>query len=617
MNRTTLFGLVATLSATALLTSSTLSAQTRPAKVPPAPAPVAKPAPISKPAPAAPYDAYELFDKLNTLNALNARTDDLARIKAEALADYPRQQIELARVQARDMAASASAFADLQAVRSLDAMKYAQLDAMPFAASASASVYGAFSGYRTEAPEPWAQQDPADSLYRDARKALSTDQYEKAASLFQQIWRRYPSSTYTPDAYYWQAFALQRQGGDKNLGEALASLETQQQKFPKAATRGDANSLRNRIEGQLGRRGDAAVASTLRGRAERAASDGCPRADEDERIEALNALTQMDSEKALPILKQVLSRREPCTQQLRRTAIMLIARNRQPEVAQTLMSAAKSDPDREVREQAVFWMANLPGDEAVDMLIDLARSGDDLELRKRAVYSLSRSKSPKAASTVRALVLDENQPEELRGEALMWVTSRSSGMDAAQSFSYLKELYGKTGTIAFRQRVLSLMSQQRTDDTRNFLVSVALNERDPIDLRRSAVSYVSSSGRWAMRSTYTMNNAVRVVTTGQGASVAPAPASAGGGQQASSEAEKQTQASAVSALNTIYEKAADLDIKRQALSSLANTGEAGIDRLIDVAKNEKNAELRRSAVSYLSRTKDPRALQLLQDIVNK
>jgi HEAT repeat protein len=118
-----------------------------------------------------------------------------------------------------------------------------------------------------------------------------------------------------------------------------------------------------------------------------------------------------------------------------------------------------------------------------------------------------------------------------------------------------------------------------------------------------------------MRSTFAMNNAVRVVTTGQGASVAPA--SAGGGQQATSEAEKQSQASAVSALNTIYEKAADLDIKRQALSSLANTGEAGIDRLIDVAKNEKNVELRRSAVSYLSRTKDPRALQLLQDIVNK
>jgi len=36
-----------------------------------------------------------------------------------------------------------------------------------------------------------------------------------------------------------------------------------------------------------------------------------------------------------------------------------------------------------------------------------------------------------------------------------------------------------------------------------------------------------------------------------------------------------------------------------------------------VARHEKNPELRKAAVSMLSRTKDPRALALLQEIIDR
>lgn len=600
-----------TLAAVIALGAPGAAAQSRPTKAPPAPVaspapapmPAAKPSPMAKPAPLAPRPARAPFDPFDPDDVLSL---DMAQIKAEAMAAIPRVDVELARIQAQDMAASARAMADLQVSVNLDAAKLAAIAEAPMAIGVTDAWGGAWSkGYRTAAPEPWAPQDVADSLYREARKALSADQYEKSAELFKRIWRSYPQSAYAADAYYWQAFALQRQGGDKNLGEALASLETQAQKFPKASTLGDARSLRARIEGQLGRRGDQAMATTLRSRAERAASDGCPRADEDERIEALNAVMQMDRDQALPILKKVLARREPCTQSLRRTAVMLIARNKQPEVAQTLMSVAKSDPDREVREQAVFWLANVQSDDAVDMLIELAKRGDDLELRKRAVYSLSRSKSPKAQETLRQIVLDENQPEDLRGDALNWVTSRGNGMEASQSLSYLKDVYAKGGTLNFRQRVLSMMSVARNDEARNFFVSVALNEREPMDLRRTAVSMISSSGRWGrINATFVMAST-------------PARADAGQYRAEAAKVDSAGSAAAMTALMTVYQKVEDLDLKRQALSSLASAGDAGIDKLLDIARNEKNVELRRSAVSALSRTKDPRALQLLQEIINK
>jgi len=577
-------------------------------------------------APAAP------LTPLFPIDAFDAPYPELARIKAEAIADLPRQELELARIQARDIAANAMAVADLQVAASLDAMRYAPIAEAPFALGLTSTRTGGGSGYRTEAPEAWAQQDPADSLYREARKALTGESYEKAASLYNQIWRRYPASVYTPDAYYWQAFALMRQGGDRNLGEALASLETQQQKFPKASTRGDANALRNRIEGQLGRAGDMAVATTLRGRAERAASDGCPRADEDERIEALNAVMQMDQEQAMPILKKVLARREPCTQQLRRTAVMLVARRNQPEVASTLMGVAKNDPDKDVREQAVFWMANVQSDDATSMLIDLAKNGDDLDLRKRAIYALSRSKSPKAAETLRQIALDEKQPDDIRSDALTWAFNRPADRDNPQTVSFYKELFGKTGTINFRQRVLGAISQARTDEARNFLVSVALNEREPMDLRRTAVSSISGSSRWGTLGSLSRLTAPRAVGAsaggGQVSSVVSTNVSttgsltfAGSGQSASGsndQANAESTAAAVAALGTVYDKSGDTEIRRAALSSLSSMRDnAGLDKILDIARNEKNSELRRSAVSMLSRTKDPRAVQLLQEIINK
>ncbi|HUF76005.1 MAG TPA: outer membrane protein assembly factor BamD, partial [Longimicrobiales bacterium] len=57
-----------------------------------------------------------------------------------------------------------------------------------------------------------AQQDPASALYREAREALSRDDLTVAAARFERIRSEHPSSMYVPDSYYWQAFALYREG---------------------------------------------------------------------------------------------------------------------------------------------------------------------------------------------------------------------------------------------------------------------------------------------------------------------------------------------------------------------------------------------------------------------
>ena len=541
----------------------------RPARAPVAPVPAPRPAPAPAPA-AAPTPSVWSMDGAFMDPMWRADVEREASRAARAGLDAARAGLDAARVgltidgaALRDQIAALAPMAELSGLSRLSELS--ALAAVDGVVNLSGLAVSRSRGYRTEAPEPWAQSDPADSLYREARKALSSDAYRKAADMFNQIWRRYPSSTYTPDAYYWQAFALQRLGGDQNLGEALATLETQAQKFPKAATRGDAAALRARMEGVLARRGDQAMATTLMGRAEGATRDGCLRANDDERIDALNAVTQMDADKAMPILKKVLARREACTQQLRRTAVWLVASRKAPEAAEILMNVAKTDPDKEVREQAVFWMANVPTDEATTMLIDLARRGDDLDLRKRAVYALSRSKQARAATTLREIALDGNAPIELRGDAMQWYIS-GAGRSADETMAFLKDMYGKADEQQLKMRVLSQIASRRTEESRDFLVAIATNQRESMDARRAAVSVIGNLAQ----------------------------------------------------LSTIYDKSPDLEIRRQVLSSLASMRDnAGIDKLIDVARNEKNFELRKTAVSMLTRTKDPRALALLQEIIDR
>src|SRR5919112_1304115 len=91
--------------------------------------------------------------------------------------------------------------------------------------------------FATVPPAAWAEADPADSLYRAARRSLAQKDYEAAARAFDAIVTRYPRSEYAPDALYWKGFALYRNG---SLRDAFQALEAQARRYPKAATREDA-----------------------------------------------------------------------------------------------------------------------------------------------------------------------------------------------------------------------------------------------------------------------------------------------------------------------------------------------------------------------------------------
>ena len=456
-----------------------------------------------------------------------------------------------------------------------------------------------------------AQQDPADSLYRDGRAALSKGDYTRASEMFGRLVERYPSSKYAGESMYYLAFSQYRIGGTEKLRSARAVLARLQSQYPDVA-KGDAATLRTRICGELARRGDEACAAEVTttvseiekadrdlakrereaDKAEREAekadrdaqrqngrtstssrsssssrtSSACVDDDNDDRVEALNALLQMDSERAIPILTKVLERRDECSVVLRRKAVFLVSQKRTPQTADVLLKIARSDPDQEVREQAVFWLSQVPDERAVDMLEDILRNSKDEGLQNKALFALSQHRSGRGSAILRQFATRSGASEELRGQAIFWLGQRPS----EENTQFLRNLFSQVTSEELKDKIIFSLSQRRGVGNEKWMMDIVSNTRESVETRKKALFWAGQSGV------------------------------------------------AVAEISSQYNRLSDREMKEQVIFVLSQRRDpAAVDKLLDIAKNDRDSELRKKAIFWLGQSKDPRVQQFLLDLINR
>ncbi len=454
-------------------------------------------------------------------------------------------------------------------------------------------------------PAAWLRDDPADSVYRAAREALNRREYRKAADLFAQIPARYPKSGYAQDAFYWQAFALYRVGREPELRAALDALRQQRERYAGAATKGDAAALEQRIQGVLARGGDETAQREVRMAAEHAAEPPVPPAqpnapkapkppkapvppdhdvdfdmdhdddhedgrcsddDDDMKIAAINALIHMDSEKARPILRRVLARRDEASVCLRRKAVFLISQGEGEGAEDILLASARTDPDPEVREQAIFWLSQVGSERAVGALDSILRTSTDRRLQDKAIFALSQQDSPKAKLALRTYAERADAPESLREQAIFWI-GQSGGKE---SIGYLKDLFGKIRGEELRKKILFSVSQVDEAEGGKWLVGVARDRTQTIEVRKQALFWAGQGG---------------------------AP---------------------IADLASLYNTFDDREMKDQLIFVYSQREEpAAVDKLLEIARRDPDGELRKKALFWLGQSDDPRAAKALQDIIEQ
>jgi TolA-binding protein/HEAT repeat protein len=430
------------------------------------------------------------------------------------------------------------------------------------------SLDGAFLNRRP--PAPWAQGDPADSLYRVAREALNRGDYRRAAQLFNSLTVRFPSSTYAYVSTYYEAFSRYRIGTTEELMAADRALRGIAERSAPAANwsrdNTDVEGLRTRIRGALAKRGDNSAADEVE-RTARQAGASCDQEDLMVRVEALNALSQMDAAAALPILRRVLERRDECLVELRRRAIFMLARRADNEATSLLIATAKNDPNATVRAEAVSYLPRMPGDAGLTALEDILRTSDDERVQRTAVRALMSSENPRARTSLRGLLERRDAPEALRMQVFeAYSRERSTPDDAA----YLRSLYRGAESERMKMAIIGALARIGGKDNQDWLAGIVRNTSESSQIRSAALQRLSRSDL------------------------------------------------PISELDKLYDASDSRSMREQLISALASRKESeATDKLIEIAKGSTDIEMRRLAINYLSRKNDPRATKLLMELIEK
>jgi HEAT repeat protein/TolA-binding protein len=421
--------------------------------------------------------------------------------------------------------------------------------------------------------EPWAQEDPADSLYRSAREALNRGEYRRAAQLFSEVTKKFPKSKYAQDCAYWEAFSRYRIGTDDDLKQALKMLEVIDVDALMRVGREtsiDIPSLRARILGALAARGDRDAAAKLQSAASQ--NSGCDREEVSVRAEALSALGQMDLAAAMPLVKKVLLRRDECTVELRRRALYLIGRQGSTDAVPLILDVAKNDTDQGIRSEAMRWLPRVAGDNAVPMLEDLLRTSTDEQTQRSAINALASIDTERARKAIRAIIERNDAAERVRYDAIISLSRERDGRSlSADDMGYLRGLYGKLETPRLREAVLTSISRVATPENEQFLLALARNQNEPSSLRAAALQ------RLGRMSSVSLDDIAKV-----------------------------------------YDVADARSLREQILQALYQRKEPeAVDKMIEIAKKDTDPQIRRTAISLLARSDNPRAKKWLQEIIDK
>jgi HEAT repeat protein len=280
----------------------------------------------------------------------------------------------------------------------------------------------------------------------------------------------------------------------------------------------------------------------------------------------------MNAERALPIIKSVLARRDACSESLREKALFLASQLRTSETEDLLLDVVRNDPSTNVKKKAIFWLGQVDSDKSAQALEQLLKSSVSEQLRAEAIFALMQQNNPRGQVAVRAVAEDATASPELRERAVFWLGQRRS----AENAQYLRGLFARlssgapsTSSDAVQQKILFSLSQMQGEGNDRWLMEVASDPKYSVAIRKQAIFSAGQTG---------------VSTT---------------------------------ELSALYTKLTDRQLKEQLIWVMSEKGDGvAVERLMSIAKSDPDRELRKKAIFWLGQMNDPRVKQFLIDIIN-
>jgi HEAT repeat protein len=255
----------------------------------------------------------------------------------------------------------------------------------------------------------------------------------------------------------------------------------------------------------------------------------------------------------------------------RRAALAGLGRSDAPQldkIGVALVQIATNENDvQDVRKQALAVLSRLDHGAGIQPLVQLASGNMSSWIGQESLRVLSSSGDPRARQFLRTTsqrtdIPDEYQAVAIRGLGRNYVT----GQDA----NLLRSLYPRLTGERSRDAVLASLSNLGGTENVQWLMGVVRDEKLTPEVRRRALGYLARAG-------------------------ATTPA-----------------------LLSLYDPTPDPQLRSELISIYSRLADkAATDKLVWIARNEQNSQLKRRAISALSRNSDPSIRQALADIVER
>jgi HEAT repeat protein len=237
------------------------------------------------------------------------------------------------------------------------------------------------------------------------------------------------------------------------------------------------------------------------------------------------------------------------------------ARSLEIEIKQAAGQAvsAEGQNNDEIRLLALQGMMRSDPEATLPIVEKMLAGNASVRVKERALFVVSQSRSPRGREIIANTAKGTTNPDlQIRAITLL---GQMSGAEGRQS---LADIYRGSSNADVKRAVLrSLFSANAFDE----LTAIARSEKDP-ELRRSAIRYLGSTNR----------------------------------------------AEAAETLRAIYQADATPETRRDVIRALSSN-RSGAKPLVDLARSEKNIDLKTEIVRHLSNMRDPVAREYLLELL--
>jgi HEAT repeat protein len=240
------------------------------------------------------------------------------------------------------------------------------------------------------------------------------------------------------------------------------------------------------------------------------------------------------------------------------------------EAAVPLAALARTGGEpKALREGAIMTLAQFRDGAGVPALIEMTRRDDgERWLRERSIFWLGNADDDRARTTLRTLAASDTLGRNLRDQAI-FALGFLDGQGGNGPF--LRSLYGRLDDKQLKDKVIQAVAQMDDDTDQRWLLDRVLDANEPVDLRKQALFWRG-----------------------------------------------QRNTSPLGDLISLYPRLDSRELRDHYVFVLSQRQEsAAVDKLIDIARNDADREIRAKATFWLGQSRDPRASKFLEERISK